>query len=110
MDRAISRVQAFTRTRDRARRSWLARSFLSPGIFSPGGDFYRVNEVPAPFYNRRERSPDDDSNNCRAYGRSIGHSACRRGRPRDIPWGSALTAARGPDPGCCFRTSMETRG
>jgi len=71
------------------------------GPFFPDGDFYRVNEVPAPFYNRRERSPDDDSNNCRAYGRSIGHSACRRGRPRDIPRGPALTAAR-PGPGTLF--------
>lgn len=48
---------------------WLARSFL--GSFFRG-DFYRVNEVPASFYNRHGRSPDDDSNNCRAYGRSIG--------------------------------------
>jgi len=47
----------------------LELAVLSPGSFSC--DFYRVNEVPAPFYNRHGRSSDDDSNNCRAYSRSI---------------------------------------
>jgi len=80
----------------------------SLGSFSRD-DFYRVNEVSVPFYNRRGRSPDDDSNNCRAYSRSIGRSASPfLPPPPRYPMGPALTAAR-PGPGC-LPTSMETRG